>query len=475
MPTAFLLPQDYGAFASYIRSTAASGVWALKEDVHRGTGVVAVPGRHALRRALDKAPPKKKGAPAQHKFVMAQQFIDEQVLINNRPFVMRLWAVIAGGNPVTRAYLFSGGIIIFGSEQQPSSGDSKSPNNDISRVKDRAQGLIVNLFQQNRSATIDPWSIADLRAHLHTTTGSDTAFNTMWDTLEKSTAAALAAAVPSMRRATSLSSLRLYQGGNVEILGLDFVIDSHSKPWLVEVNYLPSMARKVINCVPSTTTAQSNPNPLPLEQKKEEKGGTTGQQPEICKDNPMDMEKESFLAAYLRVLAARQAGIESHVAAATAAVEQRAQQQLGKDRCKLTAELLRQILDAEIEWQAAKDHGFSDLTPQLYTSLQCISGNMTACTFALPTTPEEVCQEPTRSERWHAVLEWSMAQVRRAILGVDIVLQGLVKRPPRPVVTPKYFPLPSDKLITSWLKLPKEERQGDSNVVLNKLCSLELS
>ena len=148
MPTAFLLPQDYGAFASYIRSTAASGVWALKEDVHRGTGVVAVPGRHALRRALDKAPPKKKGAPAQHKFVMAQQFIDEQVLINNRPFVMRLWAVIAGGNPVTRAYLFSGGIIIFGSEQQPSSGDSKSPNNDISRVKDRAQGLIVNLFNK---------------------------------------------------------------------------------------------------------------------------------------------------------------------------------------------------------------------------------------------------------------------------------------------------------------------------------------
>lgn len=428
---------------------------------------MAVPGRHVLRHALDKIPSKKKGVPARHKFVMAQRFIDDQYLINKRPFYVRLWATLSGGNPVTRAYLFSGGIIVFGNEQEPKSVSQENVKNIVSQEKERAQGLIVNLFQQNRSATLDPWSIADIRAYLHTTTGSDAAFNSMWDVLEKSTAAVLAAAVPSVRQAISKSRLKRYQGGNIEVLGLDFVLDSKMRPWLVEVNYLPSMARKVINCVLPTIEAEASSE---MEEKKE---GITPP-PEICKDNPMDLEKESFLAAYLRVLAARQASVAAHVADAAAAVEQRAKQQ-DKGSCSVTADLLRQVLDAEVEWQAAVDHGFSDLTPRVYASFECMAGKSDACTSALPSPPEEVCQEPTRTEGLHAMAEWGMAQVRRAILGVETVWQRLVARPKRPVVQPRYVAITADKLVGAWLQLPRDERQGDVSSVMDRLCTLEAS
>lgn len=496
MPTAFILPQQYKEFANHIYDTHAAGNWALKEDVHRGKGVVAAPGRCVLHQALEKIELKKKGLKA-HRFVMAQRFIDDQLLINNRPFVLRLWASFAGGIPVLRGHLFSGGIAIFGSEHQPKNNNNKKKIDENKPASEksiesaaaqeeqlgRIQSLVVNIYQQNRSAAINPWSVSDIKAHLHKQTGSDTAFDSMWNVVERSTAAALAAAVPSVRKTIASSRLKRYQGGNTELLGLDFVVDSSLRPWLVEVNYLPSMARKVVDCVPPSAVAVTAEKLEERMTRTTEKGKT---EKEVCRENPMDLEKEAFLRSYLRVFAARHTGLEDHIIAAQAAVktqhnDKKETETAGSSKCTtITAEFLRQILDAENEWQAARDNGFSDLTGYIYESLECIAGNAAACAAALPPAPPAIQKETddlTFSHKLQVNIEWGMAQVRRVGLAIDYVLK-LLGGPRRRAAPPppRYVALPQDALVKAWLQLPvKERRSGSAERVLENLCALELS
>ena len=503
MPTAFLLPQQYNEFANHIYNTHATGNWALKEDVHRGKGVVAASGRRVLSQALEKIELQKKG-PNPYRFVMVQRFIDDQMLIHNRPFVLRLWASFAGGSPLFRSYLYSGGIAIFGTEHQPkktvNSLDSSNNNTESSgwsikksnknsaqqqekeekeeKEEQRVQNLVVNIFQQNRSAAIDPWTVSDIKAHMHTQTGSDDAFHTLWTVVEKSTAAALAAAVPSVRKKLSSSLFKRYQGGNVELLGLDFVVDSSMRPWLVEVNYLPSMARKVIDCVPPAAASATVEKP----EKKE-----SGNKQEVCRENPMDLEKEGFLRAYLRVFAARHSKLESHITAAQEAVESR---KIKNKNSTISAEFLQQILDAENEWEAAQENGFSDLSGYIYESLECLqTGNTAACAAALPPLPASLQKISAAAaveanlgftQKLQLYLQWSMAQVRRVGLFMDHVLKvlgGPRGRPSPP--PPRYVALHQDAVIKAWLQLPVEERrskvENDGERVLEKLCALEAS
>ena len=520
MPTAFLLPEEYSKFATHIRKTAASEIWALKEDVHRGKGVVAASGFTALRQSLDKLPiqpTKGSHSPPTTKanFVMAQRFIDDQFLINNRPFVMRLWAVFSGGNPVFRSYLYDGGLAIFGSEQQqqqqqPSVDVEEAQSNSGSTTattatkhsqqqqqqqQDRAQSLIVNIFQQNRSEAIDPWAMTHLKAHMKSTTGSDDAFNDMWEVIKRSSAAALAAAVPSVRRATSRYKLPRFQGGNIEVLGIDFVVDAAMRPWLVEVNYLPSMARKIIDCVPDGGGGNSTVDVESSSSGGGSSGTTTAATTKTvsktgnipCIENPMDAEKESFLRAHLNVIAARHTTLEAHSTTAAAAL-QKYVEALGGQRktCSVTQELLQQLLTAEIERRTAMEQRFSDLTPRVYTLLEsCMSSlsrkqnNSTTCESSLPLAAPDAADRapPPLLQKMKAWVAWGMAQVRRLILALADVLEGLEQkgkwRSRRIASRPRYRTLPSDVLVAAWLKLSLDERQGNAETVLAKLCALE--
>lgn len=88
LPQSFRLPQQYSELAAQLKEderSGASGMWVLKEDVHRGKGVGVVTAHQALFRALERAPD------GGRRHVLAQRFLGQQYLVQGRPFYVR-WA-----------------------------------------------------------------------------------------------------------------------------------------------------------------------------------------------------------------------------------------------------------------------------------------------------------------------------------------------------------------------------------------------
>lgn len=447
-PATFVLPYDYHKLASYVQATGGAGSWVLKQDSHRGKGITAVNGPSVLWRAL--------GAPSmysrQAEYVLTQKFVENSLLLDNRPFTLRVWAVLAGGAPVMRAYLFNGGILPLGGKLPVGSKHSNAP----------LDAYIVNLFIQNRSAAADPWSVSHFRDHLRKQPHLDgeAAFQRLWTTVQRSVAATLAAAIPSVRQASL--QLPYFQSGTIEFFGFDFVVDDSVRPWLLEVNYLPSMARKVIDCVEDATGPA-------------ESQATAARHAEACRANAMDSEKESFIVALLKLIAARHSRVKQHATEAAAA---RAEMSLPAEAsenpsasCGISADTLRQVLDAETERLAATD-GFVDLTQGLYGALHCMKGDDTsACEASLPPPVHHQVhvRSPSISRKIMTWMLWTLAQSRWLVTRWQSLTGSQQQMPPS---MSAYQPLPDDPVIAAWLQLPIQERSTNTTIVLHKLCQL---
>lgn len=488
MPMGFLIPSEYSEFLLHLKRTGYRGVWALKESVHRGRGVVAVDGKRAAKRALERTREKKNGdwlLPPQHRFVMAQRFIDDNhVVLPGRAYVLRLWAILAGGGGnegVFRAYLFDGGLLFFGDPMDDRNADETQRK---PRAGERAQAKVVNIFQQDRGEALEPWTIRDLQRHMKETSGTEETFSTFWDTIERSTAAALAAAAPSIRRETKV--LRYYQGGNLEILGIDFVVDSDTRPWLVEVNYLPSMARKVINCRPDSDAEGLSSM------------GTTENSAAACEPNAMDSEKEALLSSFLHVVSARRKSIEVHLEKASEALAKRK----AVHQCPgISPELVRQVMDAEKERIVAANNRLVDITDKFYRSLQCMKEKKQGiengeCSRALP--PPSVGMETSGSifDRTNAAVSagWAWVYTELSWLFpfrvdfhrgcVSICFRFLSSwSKPTPIKIPKYVQTLGDRMMMGWLSerdaLPSVSPEGkstsnipDVEEIVNVLCNV---
>jgi len=334
MPLTFALPEGLRMLKHYIDQASPEQleeVWVLKENKHRGQGVNPVLLKDILPSIMANyvaSSQQNKGKKKTGRYVLAQKFINKQMLIDDMPFTFRIWTIFGGGLNTCRGYLFDGSIVPFGDKPYV-------PDTSKSALS-QANELIVNLFLQDRSKAKDPWSMHQLKEYLSKETGSNAAFDTIWANVRESIAKTLVASMPNVRK--TVKDLKYYQGGNFEVLGIDFILDSNRKPWLIEVNYLPSMARKVIGCV---------------------KGST-------CSHSIFDTQKEKFMYGLLHIMSKKHKHMDSHLAEAVQALSKRR-------GCSLPAGLnshsLAQIVDMLFESEQARSYGFSSLNRQIYDAL----------------------------------------------------------------------------------------------------------
>ncbi len=253
----------------------------------------------------------------------------------------RAWVLVFGSDPV-RAYLFDGGVVVYGQRQERAQGEGPSSPSD----------LIVNLWRQDRAAA-DPWSLHQLWKYLDggQAHGARAASQVVWQQMQLAVAASVAAAMPGMRRASAgLPGYQAHSSG-FAVFGADFVLDATLKPWLIEMNALPSLARKVIADDGGADTGASSTTDAPA-------------------PNPFDEQKQRFVRAMLQILLARHA------------VHMRRQQQPGGPVAKGHEQGAQGGQDAQLALEAAHDeaaaaaaNGFAVLTPLVYQALGCLAAD----------------------------------------------------------------------------------------------------
>eukprot|EP00775_Hariotina_reticulata_P003824 gene3824-4082_t len=237
IPRSYLLPEQYWLWRNNIKASSfpPDTKWVLKANMHRGQGVSVVPQHEALSKALEHT---RDGSAAgagggegaggvRYHNVVVQQYLASQLVIAGRSSYLRLWLLVTSINPL-RAYLFQGGFVIFGKQKGQSKGLTATASGSAGEAAAAAGGsnssssstddLIVNLWIQDRNKS-SIWSLQQLELYLNAHP-------------ETSASLVLAAALPKMRAAAAAASAP--QQGMFEQFGLDFVLDAHLRPWLLE-------------------------------------------------------------------------------------------------------------------------------------------------------------------------------------------------------------------------------------------------
>ncbi|GIL41970.1 hypothetical protein Vafri_53 [Volvox africanus] len=297
-----MLPSQYWVWRSWThRSSSPPDLpWVLKANDHRGRGVRVMRQKQAQRQALRGSGAQAAGDPAtQTGFVLVQSYVRRQFLYDNRPSYLRLWVVVTSVRPL-RAYLFRGGVLVFGDRLGPSgrgsggsatatgqgtsrqhsrrrlrlqpgeaaqtqyrrvflaAGDSWNPNDRGIRghlpqqQQQQQRGGLGKNSQQYEMHQVNywtisgekmhPWTVGQLRRHAEAVNPNDPKmFERMWAHARTSVGMVLASATRRMR--TAARGLAALEGSGFEVLGVDFLLNATLHPTLVEVNALPSLAR----------------------------------------------------------------------------------------------------------------------------------------------------------------------------------------------------------------------------------------
>jgi hypothetical protein len=201
------------------------------------------------------------------------------MVIAGRSSYLRLWLLVTSVSPL-RAYLFKGGFAIFGKQKGGSSSNATAADglaNNSSSSNSSTDGLIVNLWIQDRDKS-PIWSLQQLEQHLdkhpelvlplpaeqqQQQQQQGRTFADAWSDMQQSASLVLAASLPAMREAAANASAP--PQGAFEYFGLDYVLDAHLRPWLLEVNAIPSMARRQRGaCVGKNATADCKLRSVPV-------------------------------------------------------------------------------------------------------------------------------------------------------------------------------------------------------------------
>ncbi|KAF4520504.1 hypothetical protein B566_EDAN004827 [Ephemera danica] len=222
MPRTFILPQDIRLLRQAWEKTCGIERWIVKPPASaRGTGIRVV---HKWSQIPKKRP------------LVVQRYIAQPYLINGSKFDLRLYVFVSSIDPL-RIYLYDDGLVRFASVKYSS---------EMSSLHDRYMHLTnysinknSSQYTQNENADAcqgHKWTVKALWSYL---SGQGVDTNALWSRLEDLVVKTLVsgeAAISNLIREHVSSRYCCY-----ELFGVDVLLDSNLRPWLLEVNISPSL------------------------------------------------------------------------------------------------------------------------------------------------------------------------------------------------------------------------------------------
>lgn len=221
MPLTFVLPEEKNNLRRFMRKNG--GVWIIKPPAScAGCGIKVVSHFYEIR--------------VNHPLVV-QRYITKPRLINGIKFDMRLYVLLTSIDPL-RIYVYNNGLVRLATVKYI---------NHVNTLSDRFMHLTntsVNKFSPNfipndslTKRKGNMWSLSCLWKYLASIEDVNTL--QIWSKIKDIAIKTLISAEPSLTEAWKKASMSTYNF--YQLFGFDVLLDKEYRPWLLEVNNLPSM------------------------------------------------------------------------------------------------------------------------------------------------------------------------------------------------------------------------------------------
>ncbi|XP_078045472.1 tubulin monoglutamylase TTLL4 [Augochlora pura] len=221
MPRTYILPREIHKFEYVWQKYRVGGTWIVKPPSSgRGQGIKVINQWWEI--------------PKWHSMIV-QRYISRPRLINGSKFDLRLYVLATSINP-TRIYIYKEGLVRFASVRyiRGVNLSDKCMHLTNTSVNKMNPGYVMN--DGLNALRAHKWSFGNLWGHL-AEEGVDAA--ELWNKIKDIVAKTLIAAEASMNAAISENLTSRYSC--YELYGFDVLLDENFKPWLLEVNILPSL------------------------------------------------------------------------------------------------------------------------------------------------------------------------------------------------------------------------------------------
>lgn len=213
-PLSFNLPNDYRKFVTeYSKDrNQKRKFWICKPaDQSRGKGIFLF--RNLTDLTYDCA-------------TVVQQYVQNPLLIAGYKFDIRLYVLVTSFHPL-QIYLYHEGIARFGTDKF----DLNSLDNVYSHLTNTSINKLSPFYaaDKERIGSGCKWSLSQLRTYFHQ---HDINNRLLWQRITSIVVLTLLMQAPEVHKETT---------NCFELFGFDVLIDNNLKPWLLEVNFSPSL------------------------------------------------------------------------------------------------------------------------------------------------------------------------------------------------------------------------------------------
>jgi len=171
--------------------------------------------------------------------MIVQRYIGKPLLINKKKFDLRIYVVLTSFDPL-RIYYYEDGLVRFATHDYVDSRKKKDTRNRMMHLTNYSVNKNDESFREacnEGDEDAHKWTLKAMWAHLEAQ-GIET--GPIQKGIKDIVTKTLIASEPTMVSCCNHS--RMPRGGAFEVYGFDILIDSKLKPWLIEVNIMPSLS-----------------------------------------------------------------------------------------------------------------------------------------------------------------------------------------------------------------------------------------